>query len=151
MTTYDAKSEYFVKRCKMGKKRVKGKRDGKYNARSVMFNGKRFASVREVKRWMILLVLERAGEIHHLKRQVWVPLHAPGGGTVGHYVADFVYATQEVEITDAHFRQSKRGVYHLLSIPPHTVIEDAKGVKTEMFKWKARHFKAEYGQDIVCS
>jgi hypothetical protein len=28
------------------------------------------------------------------------------------------------------------------------IVEDVKGVKTPLFKWKARHFRAQYKRDI---
>lgn len=81
----------------------------------------------EGRRYVDLLLRQRAGEIQNLDRQVRWPLRV-GVETIGHYVADFVYvvaATGEV------------------------VIEDVKGVRTPMFAWKMRHFRAEYGFSVV--
>lgn len=102
-------------------------RRSKFNAVKVEHDGETFDSKRELKRWLELKLLERAGEIHGLERQVRIPLHALGGGTVGHYVADF------------RFIQPGKGV----------VVMDAKGMRTPLYAWKARHFKAEYGVEIV--
>lgn len=43
---------------------------GKYGNKTVVFNGERFDSKREEKRWKDLLLLQEAGVIRDLKRQV---------------------------------------------------------------------------------
>lgn len=102
-------------------------RRSKFNAVKVEHDGETFDSKRELKRWLELKLLERAGEIHGLERQVRIPLHALGGEKVGHYVADFSY----------------------VAVGKGLVTEDAKGMRTPLYSWKARHFKAEYGREIV--
>lgn len=106
----------------------------KYGARGVRVDGLWFSSKREAKRWGELKLLEGAGEITSLRRQVPFPLHAfvdtPGKpGTVGDYVADFTYYT-------ASGAADRLGSY---------VVEDAKGLRTALYRWKARHFELEYG------
>lgn len=87
-------------------------------------------SMGEQKRFAELRLLEMAGEISELQRQVRFPLYArrpsllnPVGDAnlVGHYVADFVY-------TD------KAGV---------TIVEDFKGGITDLAAWKLRHMDAQ--------
>ena len=55
----------------------------------------KFDSIGEANRWATLCLLEGAGKISHLERQVRFPLKAPngfGGMTkVADYIADFVY------------------------------------------------------------
>lgn len=98
----------------------------KYHSRRVTLpTGERFDSEREAARWLVLREREQRGEIHALRRQVRYPLHAAGGTVVGHYVADFVY------VDDGE-----------------RVIEDAKGVVTQLYAWKRRHVLAEYGVRI---
>jgi len=99
----------------------------KYHAKAVVVDGMRFDSKREAARWRELKALENAGMIRTLERQVRIGLHAAGAALVGHYVADFRYFDVE------HGR---------------SVVEDAKGFKTETYRWKKRHVKAEYNIDI---
>jgi hypothetical protein len=90
-----------------------------------------FDSKREAARWRELLFEQKAGLITDLKRQVAFDLTAiacnPAGAQtlgfkkVGEYRADFVY--------------DRDGT---------TVIEDSKGVKTDIYRWKKRHFEIEY-------
>jgi|WetSurMetagenome_2_1015567.scaffolds.fasta_scaffold27452_7 hypothetical protein len=105
----------------------RGPRRHKYGAVATDVEGIRFPSRREAARWQALRILERAGRVCTLERQVRIPLHAPGGGLVGHYVADFRY--YDVELG-------------------RTVVEDAKGVKTDVYQWKKRHVLAEHGISI---
>ena len=65
-------------------------RRSKYRAQPQIVNGERFASKLEARRWAELQILERAGEIRALRRQVWFPLTV-NGELVAHYVADSVY------------------------------------------------------------
>ena len=65
----------------------------------------RFDSKGEQARWANLKLLERAGEISNLRRQVRYPLlaHSSNGkppAIVAHYVADFVYTENECEIIE---------------------------------------------------
>lgn len=97
----------------------------KYHNRKIHRNGEKFDSQREYKRYCDLLLLQRAGEISDLRRQVKFVLIPPqrepdtigsrGGVKRGKiierecsYVADFVY-TENGE----------------------TVVEDAKGLRTK--------------------
>lgn len=90
-----------------------------------------FQSRREAKRWIALQQeLRFGGTLRNLRRQVRYPLHAirPDGLKVkiGAYVADFVYE-----------RCIKPSIWT-------EIIEDAKGHRTDTYKWKAKHFAAEY-------
>lgn len=106
----------------------------KYHAQKVTFDGMEFDSKREMIRWQELRALERNGEIFGLRRQVRFELipaqYAPDVVTKTgkkkrgaclerkcDYIADFVY-------TDAG-----TGEY---------VVEDAKGMKTEVYKIKRK-------------
>lgn len=83
-------------------------------------DGIRHASTAEARRWDVLKLMERAGEILLLQRQVGFPLIA-NGIQIGRYVADFVY-----------FLPTKE-----------RVIEDVKGVETPMFRRSAKHMAAQ--------
>jgi hypothetical protein len=102
-------------------------RRSKFGNRATVVDGIRFASQAEARRWSELQMLERAGQIHGLRRQPRYPLHALGGDLVGHYVGDF------------EFSEPGRGV----------VTEDVKGMRTQTYDWKKRHFEAEYRRPIV--
>lgn len=89
-----------------------------------------FASKKEAARWRELTWLAETGAIRQLRRQVRFPLHAPGrdgGVLVGHYVADFVYERDGLE-----------------------VVEDVKGParREDLYLWKKRHLHAEHGIQI---
>lgn len=85
----------------------------KYNSRKVTRDGMTFDSVKEYKRYCELLLLEKAGAVTDLKRQVkfkLIPSQKIDGKVVERscsYVADFVY-----------MENGKR------------VVEDAKGFRT---------------------
>lgn len=83
-----------------------------------------FDSKAEYARWGELQLLAKDGQISQLRRQVRYPLTAHNQ-LIGHYVADFVYVRDGEE-----------------------VIEDVKGHRTQLFIWKARHFRAQYGKEI---
>ena len=102
-------------------------RRSKYNAQPTVVDGVRFASKAEARRWNELRLLERGRQIAELERQPKFALNY-GDELIGYYVADFEYL------------DFKHGEW---------VVEDVKGVQTELFKWKARHFRAQYGREIV--
>ena len=104
----------------------------KYHARKIRSGGEVFDSLKEYRRWTELSLLQRAGEIAGLQRQVkflLIPeqrepdIKGPRGGIRKGkvierpcvYVADFVYTENG--------RQ---------------VVEDAKGVRTEVYKIKKK-------------
>ena len=101
----------------------------KYGAVQTEQDGIRFASKAEAKRWTLLRIMEQAGRIKDLQRQVSYDLHAHGGNLVGRYVADHVY-------------RERQGDEWAL------VIEDVKGMPTPLYDWKRRHILAEYGIEI---
>lgn len=106
--------------------------NSKYHNRTVVQDGAVFDSVKEHRRWCELKVLERAGKIRDLRRQVDFELIPPqrepdavgkrGGVKKGRiieraciYRADFVYLENG-----------------------QTVVEDAKGVRTKDYKIKKK-------------
>lgn len=100
------------------------RRGNKFGAVAVVVDGIRFDSKAEAGRWLDLRTMERIGEILDLKRQVVFPLLV-NGVTISHYIADFVYQRDGVEI-----------------------IEDVKGHQTELFKRSAKHMAAQ-GQPVT--
>lgn len=90
---------------------------GKYNNARVEVDGMQFDSMREAARWKELRLMERAGEISDLRRQVRYELvpKLPGERPVD-YIADFVY-------------RDKDG---------NEVVEDVKGVRTPVYVIKRK-------------
>ena len=111
-------------------------RRSKYNAVRTTVNGLAFASKREAHRYMELLLLQRLGEIHALELQPRYELHAFGSGArkVGEWRGDFRYCTCP----------RKGGKCWSTEI----IVEDAKGFKTPLYKWKKKHVEAQYGIEI---
>lgn len=96
----------------------------KYRAVRTEVGGITFASKAEAKRYSQLKLLEKAGEIKNLQLQPKFPLTATRGKTItkiGNYIADFSYT-------------ENGGL----------VVEDVKGFKTPLYRWKKKHFEAEY-------
>lgn len=113
----------------------------KYRNVPTVVDGLRFDSQKEARRWHELKMLLKIGTIRRLFRQVKYPLiaHAANGdhGVVGWYIADFSYEEPVVE--------GRRDG------PWQEVTEDVKGGKatmTPLFRWKAKHFRIQYGRDI---
>ena len=103
-------------------------RKSKYKAEPTMIDNIRFASKREAHRYSELKLMEAAGEIYDLRLQVPFELKALDEDVVGKYVADFCYYP--------------KGTLR-------RVIEDAKGFRTPLYRWKKRHFEAQYDAKIV--
>lgn len=129
-TSHDAFLLARSRRLSVGQ-RVRGpavvaqvRRGNKFGAVAVVVDGIRFDSKAEAGRWLDLRTQERVGLITILRRQVRYPLQV-NGVTIGHYVADFVYQRDGVEI-----------------------IEDVKGHQTELFKRSAKHMAAQ-GQPVT--
>ena len=114
----------------------------KYGAKPTVVDGIRFASQKEAKRYQELKLLERAGEIEALELQPRFVLktllttgmmrHAVKAlagehPVVGSYVADFKY----YDLRDTTWK-----------------IEDVKGFKTPLYRWKKKHVEAQYGVTI---
>lgn len=92
----------------------------KYNNKKVICDGIKFDSIGESRRYYELKLLERAGEIWDLQLQVRIPCLI-NDIKVFTYVADFVYTDR------------LRG----------KVIEDFKGMLTDIFKLKQKILKAQ--------
>ena len=104
----------------------------KFNAVRTWNGGHWFASKAEARRYTELLLLESAGEIRDIELQPTYPLltPTPDGSLVStaKYVADFRY------------RDIPSGA---------TVVEDVKGVRTQVYKLKRRWVEAQYGITII--
>jgi hypothetical protein len=96
----------------------------KFRSKRTEVDGVAFDSKREAGRWVELRLLERAGRISGLRRQVRFPLTV-NGQLVATYVADFVF--------------EENG---------ETVVEDAKGVCTRDYLLKRKLMKAVHGVEV---
>lgn len=84
----------------------------KYHNKRCELDGIKFHSVKEMKRYQDLKLMEKAGEICALKLQVKFPLWVEGE-LITTYIADFTYY--------------EKGIY---------IVEDTKGVRTRDYKIK---------------
>lgn len=109
----------------------------KYRAIPTVVDGIRFDSKREAARYGELKLLEKAGEISNLCLQPRFVLtvdnrNYPDNGygrsiVLGAYVGDFMYV-------DRHKGK---------------VVEDVKGFKTPLYRWKKKHVEAQHGISIT--
>jgi hypothetical protein len=97
----------------------------KYGNRKVVVDGIRFDSQREADRWQVLQLMQFAGEISELERQVRFPLRVKG---------------QEIccYIADATYRKDGK-----------LVVEDAKGVRTRDYIIKKKLLLAIHGIEVL--
>ena len=104
----------------------------KYNAHRTEIDGIVFDSKKEANRYCELKLLERAGEITDLRRQVRYEINQPyeiaGKKIRGiYYVADFAYYDKELG---------------------EPIVEDVKGVRTDVYKIKKKLFESKYNIQI---
>ena len=85
-----------------------------------------FDSKRERARWHELRLLQRAGKIKDLRRQVSFPIKI-NGTKVGVYRCDF------------HYQEDGQGFY---------TIEDVKGIDTPLSKFKRKCVAAQTGTEV---
>jgi hypothetical protein len=103
-------------------------KQNKYHNRKVVVDGITFDSVKEGSRWQELKLLERAGEITLLARQVRIELIPKTKlYRACYYVCDFVYTDK---------RTGK------------TVYEDSKGMKTKDYLIKRKLLYWRHGIEI---
>lgn len=110
------------------KKKVTIHKKNKYGARKITIpSGEKFDSLSEANRWLELKLLEKAGKISDLKRQVSFELiPKQDGERACTYVADFTYY--------------ENGKY---------VVEDCKGFKTDVYRIKKKLMKWVHGITIT--
>ena len=109
----------------------------KYRAKPVTVDGVWFASTKEATRWAELQLLEKVGQIRALTRQVKFPICVAPYPAVAHdpselvdcgsFIADFQYY-------DCRAQQE--------------VTEDAKGLRTPLYRLKKKLVEALYGITI---
>lgn len=98
----------------------------KYHNSKTVIDGIRFDSKKEAKRYLELKILEKAGVIKELKRQVpYILIDKSCYGRAIKCVADFVYLENG-----------------------QLVVEDVKGVRTPVYKLKKRLMAEVYGIEV---
>lgn len=102
----------------------------KYHAKKTVVDGITFDSRREADRYLVLKGMEEEGVIDGLRRQVryeLIPAFDVGGRHYRpvFYVADFVYMEDGKE-----------------------VVEDVKGMRTDVYRLKSKLFARRYGMSI---
>ncbi len=115
---------------------LSGQKTSKYGNQPTTVDGKRFASKREAERYCELAAAERGGVIWNLRTHTRWPL-VVNGVKIADYEDDFNYAP----IIDT----PEPGMLLLGDL----VVEDAKGVRTAVYKLKAKLLHACYGITIV--
>lgn len=103
----------------------RGKRGNKYGAVKTVVEDIKFDSKLEAERYQELAILQRAGKLRCLYRQVTYFLRV-NGMLVGKYTPDFVYIDED-------------GTTHT---------EDVKGVRTRDLGLRLKLMKAIYGIDV---
>lgn len=104
----------------------------KYHAKRTSVDGIVFDSKREADRYLVLKGMEEDGSIEDLRRQVRYEL-VPAFDVDGKhyrpvfYVADFVYVDKETG---------------------KEVVEDVKGMRTDVYRLKSKLFARRYGMTI---
>lgn len=112
-------------------------RRSKYGAKATVVDNIRFHSQKEAQRYRELKMLEKLGKIFRLRLQprfrlcAWTTKPSPSLPKLGDYVADFSYC-------------NVRGCM----CPFGCQIEDVKGFKTPLYRWKKKHVEAQYGITI---
>ena len=114
----------------------------KYHAKKVTVDGMTFDSQKEYHRWCELKLLERAGKIFNLQRQVpYVVI--PGQietieryGKGGKRLKDKQKVIEQASIYKADFVYTEDG---------KLVVEDTKGFKTEAYKMKRKLMLERFG------
>lgn len=109
------------------------KRGNKYSAKRTTVDGITFDSKHEAKRWMELRILEKAGEIDNLKRQVPIMLQGKNGPIL-------TRNGRNMRLTvDFSYLDCKAG---------GIIYEDAKGVPTRDYEVR-RAIAAAQGIDVM--
>lgn len=104
----------------------------KYHAKKTVVDGITFDSKREADRYLVLKSMEEDGAIEDLRRQVRYELMPAFDVDGSHYrpvfyVADFVYVDKETG---------------------KEVVEDVKGMRTDVYRLKSKLFARRYGKVI---
>lgn len=111
---------------------IKGKRPTKYKNKKTVVDGITFDSMREARHWCKLKLMENAGEISGLRRQVSFEIIPPctldgRRRPSTKYIADFVYTNKDGK----------------------EIVADAKGHKTDVYEIKRKLMKSVHGIEVL--
>ena len=115
----------------------------KYGAQPTVVDNIRFASKKEAARYGELKLLEKAGQIEELEIQPEFPLMA--ALTTGRIRGALRATTHQYPVLGRYIGDFR---YHDLT-NQRWIVEDVKGFKTPLYRWKKRHVEAQYGITIV--
>lgn len=104
--------------------KIVAKKRSKYRAVRCTLDGYKFDSQVERDRYAVLRQQEQMGLISDLKVHPLYPLTFQGT-LIGNYEADFSYRANAMS-------------------PRQLIVEDVKAIQTDLFRWKRKHFVAEY-------
>lgn len=103
----------------------------KFNAKKTVVDGIKFDSKAEARRYMVLRGMEERGEIKYLQLQPEFELQPRYTSPDGHVVRALKYRADFSYMEDGKF-----------------VVEDVKGIKTQVYKLKKKLFEYKYGIQI---
>lgn len=120
----------------------------KYNSRKITVDGETFDSQKEYRRWQALRLLERAGQIQGLRRQVRFELIPPQYETIERHSKKTGKRLKDRE------KLAEHGVYYIAdfvySRPDGVmVVEDSKGVRTDAYIIKRKLMLQVHGIKIL--
>ena len=120
----------------------------KYHSRKITLDGETFDSQKEYRRWRALRLLERAGQIKDLKRQVKYELIPPQYETVERYSQKTGKRLKDGE------RFLEHGCYYVADFvysrpDGSVVVEDSKGVRTDAYIIKRKLMLHVHGIKIL--
>lgn len=113
------------------------KRPPKFHNKKIVIDGETFDSQGEAKWFHSLKLMQRAGAIDNLRRQVSMPLHGADGSVVATLILDAVWDETYTHVEGTQGWLAYRPVY-----------ADFKGMETPISRLKRKLFAAEYGAQI---
>lgn len=122
--------------------RMPYKRRSKYGAQPTVVDGIRFHSAKEAARYQELRLLEKAGEIWELELQPRFPLKVASTSGQAMRAAAAIAGTLDLKIGEY------RGDFRYHDKRDGIIVEDVKGFKTPLYRWKKKHVEAQYGITI---
>lgn len=108
-------------------------KENKYKNKKVIYNGIKFDSIKEKNRYMQLLYLEKAGLIKDIKLQYEFELQ-PAFTLNKKKIRKITY------IADFYYYDNNLNDY---------VVEDVKGIRTDVYKLKKKMFEYKYQKEII--
>lgn len=108
-------------------------KQNKYKNKKVEYDGIKFDSIKEKKRYMQLLYLEKAGLIKDIKLQYEFELQ-PAFTLNKKKIRKITY------IADFYYYDNNLNDY---------VVEDVKGIRTDVYKLKKKMFEYKYQKEII--